>query len=546
MTLMLMISFPPSGPPRPRAIKSPALPHTTVVAPSRCLDAVTVALGEAYDGEGWYASTLQLQLVSWSFCEACRAVPTLRVTVDPGTPRRMWAAPAAAPAAAEVEGTSRSLEGAGTCQQARVLPPLRPFGVTWHLRGPALKGVSRAFGERLVELVFGPDFNDRVQDIEWPGKRLRSVTFGEETTHPVTLEALEWGHFDRSIEGVPWPASLESLTFMGAFNQPLGRVVWPPSLKELTLSRIFNRPIADVRWPDSLKRLTFNWSFDQSMEGITLPPSLQELNLSHLFNQPIAGVTWPKSLKSLIFQGGTFNQPINKVAWPPRLKSISFGHHFNQPLAEASWPSSLKYLSLGVNFNQPLQDVVWPPRIHKLGFPATLKDEHLAGVAWPESLQELVFSEPDPTGDGHKIQRIPWPASSESVAVPRELLAGPPSRPRSSAGRAVSLLIISGFKGLPVVLLVAVIAFRFWQLDVAGSFGACCDASASAVVCLGCSLAGLAVLSFWTLVGAFEVMVAGIVLGVSALFLAGFQVERGEFPGLRLGNNGGVAAVPSA
>ncbi|CAN0511524.1 unnamed protein product, partial [Ectocarpus sp. 8 AP-2014] len=56
---------------------------------SKCLDAFVVALNQTCDGgdKRWYASTLELQLVSLEFCGACRRVPTLHVRVDRQTPR---------------------------------------------------------------------------------------------------------------------------------------------------------------------------------------------------------------------------------------------------------------------------------------------------------------------------------------------------------------------------------------------------------------------------------------------------------------------------
>ncbi|CAN0553692.1 unnamed protein product, partial [Ectocarpus sp. 8 AP-2014] len=56
---------------------------------TRCLDAFIVALNQTCDGgeKRWYASTLELQLVSLEFCGACRHVPTLDVRVNRQTPR---------------------------------------------------------------------------------------------------------------------------------------------------------------------------------------------------------------------------------------------------------------------------------------------------------------------------------------------------------------------------------------------------------------------------------------------------------------------------
>lgn len=53
------------------------------------LDMLTIALGQAAEGK-WYTSTLQLQLVSFQACVACRGVRTLRVTVDKRMPLSLW------------------------------------------------------------------------------------------------------------------------------------------------------------------------------------------------------------------------------------------------------------------------------------------------------------------------------------------------------------------------------------------------------------------------------------------------------------------------
>ncbi|CAN0347998.1 unnamed protein product, partial [Ectocarpus sp. 12 AP-2014] len=51
-----------------------------------------VALNQACDGQEkrWYASTLELQLVSLGFCGACRNVQTLHVRVHQQTPPSLW------------------------------------------------------------------------------------------------------------------------------------------------------------------------------------------------------------------------------------------------------------------------------------------------------------------------------------------------------------------------------------------------------------------------------------------------------------------------
>lgn len=63
----------------------------TRIYPRRCLDAFTVALHQAFEGQRWYTSTAQLQLASLQFCRACRSVLTLyMITVDVDTPEHLW------------------------------------------------------------------------------------------------------------------------------------------------------------------------------------------------------------------------------------------------------------------------------------------------------------------------------------------------------------------------------------------------------------------------------------------------------------------------
>ncbi|CAN0229897.1 unnamed protein product, partial [Ectocarpus fasciculatus] len=72
------------------------VPYVSSILPgtNKCLDAFTVALNQACDGrqKRWYASTLELQLVSLEFCGACRSVKTLHVRVFPYTCPSLWSA----------------------------------------------------------------------------------------------------------------------------------------------------------------------------------------------------------------------------------------------------------------------------------------------------------------------------------------------------------------------------------------------------------------------------------------------------------------------
>lgn len=68
------------------------LPSAAFAGEGRCLDAFVVALDQACGGgaKRWYASTLELRLVSLEFCRACRSIPTLAVKVEGSTPRSLW------------------------------------------------------------------------------------------------------------------------------------------------------------------------------------------------------------------------------------------------------------------------------------------------------------------------------------------------------------------------------------------------------------------------------------------------------------------------
>ncbi len=63
------------------------------VVNERCGAAITVTLNQAcelgLEAGGWYTSTLELQLVSLDFYEACRGVRTLCVNVKEGTPHSL-------------------------------------------------------------------------------------------------------------------------------------------------------------------------------------------------------------------------------------------------------------------------------------------------------------------------------------------------------------------------------------------------------------------------------------------------------------------------
>lgn len=289
--------------PSPLPAKAPAPPAPS--PPSRCLDALVVALAECGDGKAWYTSTTQLQLASLDLCVACRAVPTLHLTVDGGMPDRLRAGTA----------TSR-------------VPPFRPRGVTWNLPLSALRGQEdEVFSEVRVLIL---------------GHGLGRVSKG----------------LNRWVDGrVSLPPALRELTFGQWYNRPVDKVAWPAHLEKLTFGEGFNQPIDRVSWPPSLRRLTFGLYFDQPIHGASWPGSLQELRFGHYFNQPIDRVDWPASLERLTF-GLKFNQPVGGVAWPPSLRELTFSRGFAQPIQDVEWPGALEHLTIAGPVGAPLP--TWP------------------------------------------------------------------------------------------------------------------------------------------------------------------------------------------
>ncbi|CAN0491918.1 unnamed protein product, partial [Ectocarpus sp. 12 AP-2014] len=91
-----------------------------------CLDAFIVALNQVGDehDKRWYASTLELQLVSLAFCGACRSVPTIQVRVEQKLPRSIW-----------YPSTSHTAtnNGSGAVATWNGVPVVQAFGFTWAL-----------------------------------------------------------------------------------------------------------------------------------------------------------------------------------------------------------------------------------------------------------------------------------------------------------------------------------------------------------------------------------------------------------------------------
>ncbi|CAM9602449.1 unnamed protein product, partial [Ectocarpus fasciculatus] len=126
---------------------------------SECLDVFFVALDQACDGQAkrWYASTLELQLVSLAFCGACRSVQTLHVRVAQQTPLSLWS-----PRALHIATN----EGSGEVLISSRVPSLQAYGVTWLRRYSAERLASAFWFQRLKRLEI--DLNTAVNTVSWP------------------------------------------------------------------------------------------------------------------------------------------------------------------------------------------------------------------------------------------------------------------------------------------------------------------------------------------------------------------------------------------
>lgn len=181
----------------------------------------------------------------------------------------------------------------------------------------------------LIQLSFGDDFNQSLEDMIWPN--LHTLILGAEYNLP--------------LRNVQLPKTLETLTFGNLFNQSLAprrkkkskkwrncwrthmswflanRVCWNLSqffggtLQYLLIScrvlavfmffhcnhivklaswllwhvRFNSNSKVDVTFPESLQTLTFGDDFDQSLTGVQLPESLRSLTFGGDFNQRLLG-----------------------------------------------------------------------------------------------------------------------------------------------------------------------------------------------------------------------------------------------------------------
>ena len=184
---------------------------------SQCLDAFNVALSQAYDGGGrkrWYASTIELQLVSLDFCRACRTVPTLHVHVDESTPRSLRF-----PRRSETPPNTRRSK----VRISNRVPVVRALSLTWALPLEVLHesaAVELWTWLELLRLRRGPSsWGSLGSSVVWSQKRLKHLV--------LEIDANE------TVAGVVWPASVQQVSFGARFNRPITGMVWPAAMKKL-------------------------------------------------------------------------------------------------------------------------------------------------------------------------------------------------------------------------------------------------------------------------------------------------------------------------
>lgn len=181
--------------------------------PSRCLEALIVAVKWASDMRTWSA-TKELQLASFQLCAAFRGANAVHLRVDGDTPAPLLAV-VGAPYGGDV--SSR-------------VPRVRARRVTWELLSVDLLSILIDPWIEVEELYFGSAFDGSLDVRVWPS-RLRVITFGE----------------------------------MSPFNQPIAGLVWPErsngSYLGLCSTRRSKRSRGQLRWSNSrLSRRSTNLS----------------------------------------------------------------------------------------------------------------------------------------------------------------------------------------------------------------------------------------------------------------------------------------------
>ncbi|CAM9875695.1 unnamed protein product [Ectocarpus sp. 12 AP-2014] len=212
----------------------------------------------------------------------------------------------------------------------------------------------------------------------------------------------------------------------GVIDVELRQGRWPEGTKEISLL-LFQKTVEGVTWPAGLERLSFcalpfhlttcRWtrgSFDSSLDGANFFSGLREIFLGEAFDQPIDKVVRPQGLERLSLPG--YDQPNDNVTWPPALESLEFvtpAHiHLrknpNTRLEELDFrrscfslpfttlPASLERFWIGDEFGMTLEGVQWPSGLVTLGLGFNFSGWHgMVGVyqgrgtSWPSGLPNV-------------------------------------------------------------------------------------------------------------------------------------------------------------
>ncbi|CAM9764052.1 unnamed protein product [Ectocarpus fasciculatus] len=298
-------------------------------------------------------------------CNACRdGVPVERMLIREWVPQIFLAVvlPSAVQAQQETE-----------IPPTRVLQPRKVLRLEWTFRSHAWWAEST--GQAPDPSAGAPSVGDvDLGEVQWP-----------EGTKEISLIL-----FDRAVEGVAWPMSLECLSFCALRS---GRGAWHVSDRGS-----FNRSLVGANFPSGLREMFLGAAFDQPIEDVVWPQGLERLSLPGC-NQPIDNVRWPRALKSLEF---TSPWQISLREDPDTcLDELDLVGAFDSPFT--TLPASLRTLWLGDEFGQSLEGVNWPNGLVTLGLGCKFEGLH-RGVSWPSNLRnlyllrEIDWVEPPPPG----------------------------------------------------------------------------------------------------------------------------------------------------
>ena len=203
-------------------------------------------------------------------------------------------------------------------------------------------------------------------------------------------ELLDWTSFRRFKRSLERKAlgDNQNYTFCTGFDKSLNGVSFPRSLQNRSFGDGFNQALGASTFPSSLQNLTFGDEFDQSLQGVTLHSGLQSCFLVLTSTRAcqaacqawlsIASSTrvWNKyfcqaTLKAWLWVlSSKFNQSLERVSFPSSLLNLTLGDEFKQSVEAVTFPSNLEKLTFGHAFNQSLELVSLPNTIESLTFGA--------------------------------------------------------------------------------------------------------------------------------------------------------------------------------